>query len=131
MVHVAWRNAGGGNLPGDRDALVARGRPVGVAVEVFNDDSGEPHRAAGARPLVAHLGVERAQTLDHQIGRAVVDDDDEDGGHSVKFLMMVIAAGVCSNTCFNSVDKCDRVRAICICDLTLASNSFAAKGLTR
>jgi hypothetical protein len=25
--------------------------------------------------------VQRAQTLDRQIGRAVVDDHDEDGGH--------------------------------------------------
>ena len=51
VVHVAWRKAGGGNLPGDRDRLVARGREVPVADARIGD------LVVYGRPAVPHLGI--------------------------------------------------------------------------
>ncbi|MCY7364479.1 MAG: NlpC/P60 family protein [Frankiaceae bacterium] len=51
VVHVAWRNAGGGNLPGDRDRLVAAGRAVPIADARIGD------LVVYGRPAVPHLGV--------------------------------------------------------------------------
>ena len=51
LVHVAWRNGGGGNLPGNRDALVARGKPVSLADARIGD------LVVYSRPAIPHLGV--------------------------------------------------------------------------
>ncbi|CAN5261661.1 hypothetical protein BH24ACT10_BH24ACT10_06610 [soil metagenome] len=51
LVHVSWRNAGGGSLPGDRDRLVAKGRPVPLADARIGD------LVVYGRPALPHLGV--------------------------------------------------------------------------
>ena len=51
LVHVAWRNAGGGGLPGSRDGLVARGKAVPLADARIGD------LVVYGRPATPHLGV--------------------------------------------------------------------------
>ena len=51
LVHVSWRDGGGGRLPGSRDALAARGRAVTLADARIGDV------VVYGRPATPHLGV--------------------------------------------------------------------------
>lgn len=51
LVHVAWRNAGGGRLPGDRAKLLARGKVVKLSDARIGD------LVAYGRPDIPHLGI--------------------------------------------------------------------------
>ena len=51
LVHVAWRSAGGGNLPGSRDVLVARGKRVKLSDARIGD------LVVYSRPDTPHLGI--------------------------------------------------------------------------
>ena len=51
LVHVAWRKAGGGNLPGDRGKLAARGKPVRLSDARIGD------LVVYGRPAVPHVGI--------------------------------------------------------------------------
>ena len=107
---------------------------IGFGPRIAGFQWGETEYVISALPLGGYVrmaGMEDTSALEGGIEGEHVPSPRDFDAKPLWARAMVIAAGVCSNTCFNSVDKCDRVRAICICDLTLASNSFAAKGLTR